>query len=232
LIGGVVTGQSLIESAKIRSAIKEIEQMQTAIRAYQLEFDALPGDHKDAYDYFSDECGGDNTNDRFGCNGYGDRCVGGISNICPPANFKYFGDMRRVFVHLNKSGIMPDVAHEVDTDLENTCKAGDAFPISDSGDGNTYTIFNAGSAKKLKMWFWNDQNFKEQDPSDMCRISGVPLPFTPKQAKNIDEKLDDGNGVRGKVIAADLDGCRNDDTGEYVLVNSNEYFCRIQVDLE
>lgn len=231
LIGGVVTGQSLIESAKTRSAIKEIEQMQTAIRAYQLEFDALPGDHEDAYDYFGDECGSDSTSRVRGCNGNGDNCIGGVAGLCPPTSASPVGDIRRFYIHLALSGIIPDMAYQTNARSESNCQAGSEFPESGSREGNTYTIYSHGGSRKLLMSFWNDQNFGESHSSRYCIAQGLPFPFKVKQAKKIDEKLDDGNGIRGRVIGEGGD-CINSSTGAYNLSSGDDFLCRIRAYLD
>jgi prepilin-type N-terminal cleavage/methylation domain-containing protein len=56
LIGGVLTGQSIIESAKKREVITGFTQLRTGLNAFKLEFDAIPGDMEDAYDYWGADC--------------------------------------------------------------------------------------------------------------------------------------------------------------------------------
>jgi prepilin-type N-terminal cleavage/methylation domain-containing protein len=56
LVSGVVAGQSIIESSKIRSLTTDIEKYRMAVNAYSLEFDALPGDHDEAWDYWGTDC--------------------------------------------------------------------------------------------------------------------------------------------------------------------------------
>lgn len=52
ITGGVVGAQSLIESGKRQSIIKEMTELKTIISAFRLEYDALPGDFKDAEEYW------------------------------------------------------------------------------------------------------------------------------------------------------------------------------------
>lgn len=52
IIGGVVGGQSLIQSTKRNSVIKEYNSFKIAINAFKLEYDSLPGDMRDATDYW------------------------------------------------------------------------------------------------------------------------------------------------------------------------------------
>lgn len=71
LIGGIVGAQSLIESAKIRSVITDLNSFHTAIKAFKLEYDALPGDFAEAYDYWGADCAVDEDS----CNGDGDKAI-------------------------------------------------------------------------------------------------------------------------------------------------------------
>lgn len=44
IIGGVLTGQALIQAAKVRAQLTQIEQLDTAMNAFRSKFDCLPGD--------------------------------------------------------------------------------------------------------------------------------------------------------------------------------------------
>jgi len=44
LLGGVLKGQSLIDSAKVKNVIQQSQSLQAAVNAYQDRFRALPGD--------------------------------------------------------------------------------------------------------------------------------------------------------------------------------------------
>jgi prepilin-type N-terminal cleavage/methylation domain-containing protein len=115
LVGGVLTGQSIIDSAKRSATVSHITQMKTALNAFKLEFDDIPGDMRDAYDYFGDECGDNSQDDYTGCNGNGDKCVGNQVGYCEPRNNQYWGDFRRFAIHLNLSNIYPDIAMDTDS---------------------------------------------------------------------------------------------------------------------
>jgi prepilin-type N-terminal cleavage/methylation domain-containing protein len=225
LVSGVLMGQSIINSAKVSGVIKEIEQMKTAIRAYQLEFGQLPGDHEEAYDYFGDECGNDDIAGRTGCNGNGDNCIGSWLEECPESSNIFSNDTRRIFVHLNLSGLMPDLIFQSSTHDVTECKAGVSFPES-TMDGNTYKIANRLNKKDIEMIYYNDDGFNYNN--SFCYVGHWTdvYPFTPAEAKSIDEKLDDGNAIRGKVKAQGDVGCENINTGAY-RVNNDEKYCLI-----
>lgn len=66
ITGGVIGAQSLIESAKRQSVIKDISNFKIAISAFRLEYGALPGDFDEAEDYWgTDNTANGNNNKRI-----------------------------------------------------------------------------------------------------------------------------------------------------------------------
>jgi prepilin-type N-terminal cleavage/methylation domain-containing protein len=61
LVGGVLTGQSLIRSSEIRSVISEKEKYETAINYFKEKYDSLPGDMPDATAFWG-SAGGTGSN--------------------------------------------------------------------------------------------------------------------------------------------------------------------------
>lgn len=52
IVGGVVGAQSLIRTSEINSIISDIKKYQTAVRAFKLEYGAIPGDMAEATNYW------------------------------------------------------------------------------------------------------------------------------------------------------------------------------------
>ena len=52
LTGGILTGQSLIRAAEMRSIVTELQRYQTAARSFQDKYFALPGDMRNATDFW------------------------------------------------------------------------------------------------------------------------------------------------------------------------------------
>jgi prepilin-type N-terminal cleavage/methylation domain-containing protein len=188
LASAVVTGQSIIRSANIRAEIKNMTDMQTAVRAFELEFDDIPGDMEDAYDYFGDECGTDNDDPRTGCNGDGDKCIDqNISTNCHTGGGSFSSDERRAMVHLAVSGIMPDIEHTISRDLTG-CIIGQTLPESPVESGIYFLHSNTINKIYIK-------TAGGTVPGCIFDINEGYL--SPKDAKSIDEKIDEGNGRRG-----------------------------------
>lgn len=52
IVGGVLVGTSLIENTRLNKVITELNNYKTAFYAYRLKYNALPGDHITATDYW------------------------------------------------------------------------------------------------------------------------------------------------------------------------------------
>ena len=52
IIGGVMVGQDLINAAKIRQQITQLEQIETQINTFKVKYNCLPGDCANATDFF------------------------------------------------------------------------------------------------------------------------------------------------------------------------------------
>jgi prepilin-type N-terminal cleavage/methylation domain-containing protein len=231
LAGSVVTAQSIIRSANIRSAIGEIEKMGTAIKAFQLEFDATPGTMRNAHDYFGDECGQDNTHVYYGCNGdFADRCIdASTSNSCQ-THSNYQGDIRRLPLHLSMSGIYPDLPQVPDSRDEPDCNK--QIPKSAL---DTDKIVSSRIPNKIFLYFVKSANGTPH--GSICTPQYTSFALTPKTAQEIDKKIDNGNGRRGTIqsIYRNIDdsysiGCM-DAEGNYLL-SQDEPRCGIRAELQ
>ena len=50
IIGGILVGRDLVETSRYRAAVKEIEQFNSAVNAFRLKYNCLPGDCANATD--------------------------------------------------------------------------------------------------------------------------------------------------------------------------------------
>lgn len=71
ITGGVLGARSLIGSSERQSLIKELRNIDVATLAFQLEYDSIPGDMRDAYDYWGANCAASAAS----CNGNGNKQV-------------------------------------------------------------------------------------------------------------------------------------------------------------
>jgi hypothetical protein len=220
--------------------------MSTAVKAFQLEFDATPGLMKDAYDYFGDDCSthatlADSDNAFWGCNGdlTNDRCINNDSTTCNVAG-TLRGDIRRFFLHLNISGIMPDLPAITDTTSFTDCSIGSALPKVPIG--GTYWV-SSEDPGKIFMYFFEPPGL--QHTGIDCILNGGGTSFFPprsylaKDVKRIDEKLDDGHGARGKLKTI-YEPTNNNYTDSYCFdytddsweINLDEKRCGFRVEIQ
>ncbi len=89
LLGGVLKGQELINSAKVKNMANDFKNIQIQIYSYQDKFRALPGDDKAA----SANLGVDTTT-----NGTGDGVIGGAWDADS-------GETFNLWLHLRKAGL-------------------------------------------------------------------------------------------------------------------------------
>jgi prepilin-type N-terminal cleavage/methylation domain-containing protein len=234
LVSGIVTGQSIIRSANVNSTINDIQKMQTAMRAFELEFGSQPGDFDEAYDYWGNECGTNTDNSRHGCIGDGDLCIDGSQNlVCNMGDNAHIGDMRRSFVHLVLSGIHPDLPYITDSRDPTNCTVGDTIPATAVGGGY---IVGSEIRNNAFMYFFKPENYTAT--SNWCIYGGYSGSVTPAMLKKIDNKLDDGNGRRGRihsilnVLSDSYSGTDCDDADGNFNLSNEEKSCGFRVELK
>lgn len=191
ITGGVVGAQSLIESSKVQSEIKNIERMQTAVQAFKLEFDDIPGDMTDAYDYFGDECGDDSLNPQSGCNGDGDKCISASqSTPCATGGNGITGDIWKFNEHLALSDIYPELTYM--SGYSASSVPGENIAKTAIGSG----VYFAHSVTPNRLYIrFFDGSINNWQTNHLVGY------ITPKDAKKIDNKIDDGNGRIGSYQA-------------------------------
>jgi prepilin-type N-terminal cleavage/methylation domain-containing protein len=202
IVAGVVGGQQLVRQAKLRSAISDVNSITAAIRAFQTQYSALPGDLETGYDYFGSACGADanaTPSDRDGCNGDGDGKVEARNN----ANSF---ETRLLWRHLHHAGLIKGT-YTTDTDYLNAYKPG---PFSgtyysvvtigiDSGWSHLTSgmFYNSSITSPHKGLFINlGVPWGTNHTYDLLRAKSI----TPKDAKSIDVKVDDGTAQTGWVL--------------------------------
>jgi prepilin-type N-terminal cleavage/methylation domain-containing protein len=200
IVGGVVGGQSLIRSAKINSLISELGEYEIAVRSFDLQYDALPGDMTEAYDYWGSDCGTDAYVSFFsGCNGDGNRKIdcsaaGGITT------YECFMSSK----HLALAGLIKGSYTGYGRTWRNFYP-GINLPASVFSDNIGVMISSSSTLSGIVVGV----SGANADNSD-----GAPFLST-SEAKMIDKKIDDGDPVDGKLrgthgrtgLGANLSGC-------------------------
>jgi len=200
IVGGVIAGKSLIETAKLQNLIQEINDIRLALNTYELKYDALPGDHINAQAIFGAAAcpnGGGGTNP---CNGDGSNTIeDGVG----------YEDTRQ-FQHMALASIFH---RKLKTWTSN---GGGALHISSFGQNAGGTIHYSPDLGQHVIRFADDSSTYGSYYSK----SVIPS----KDAMRIDKKYDDGQANSGKITAS-LTGThhRNWTDAELCHTNSGDY---------
>ena len=177
IIGGITTGASMIRSAELNSIVSDINKFQTAFNVYRLQYNAIPGDHKDAARFWPSTTSGD-----------GDR------------QFDMNGEQFRAWEHLALaeliSGSFTGVAG---SGSARDAVIGENIPAG-SITGSGYSIYRHNSAPGHPTRFdiESGKNHIELGAELRPYESLNPI-FLPSEAHGIDSKIDDGNPSSGKI---------------------------------
>ncbi len=197
IVGGVIGGKSLIKAAEMQANLKDYSRYKTAYYTFINQYDAFPGDMPDAYDYWSGgtnaACGTDSAHYNNGCNGNGDNTIGtnDDSNLIR-------SERTRFWLHLQLAEtIQGKVHYQHGTTLYQTPQVGVNIPAFESGDsGGGWVLITSTSNGTIYGKAGNWLFMTGMDGLD----PDLPV-LTPKEAKAIDKKLDDGMPTLGNVIS-------------------------------
>jgi prepilin-type N-terminal cleavage/methylation domain-containing protein len=206
ITAGVVGGSSLIESSKRQAVISDIQALKTAVNAFKLEYDGLPGDFDEA-DLYWDNCaefGGGNTR----CNGNGDNK---IVHVSPALRYESYKAIRHLaladlidgnytgFVHQTGYGVAPVGAMAGKNTMPSSYGRG-GYLIGYNSHRTTLplpgriTFLNAALLFPSRHYI----GFGGDEASLGAHMSSV---VDPRTAEAIDKKVDDGIAWRGSVIS-------------------------------
>lgn len=196
LVGGVLTGQSLIRAAELRSVTTEFTRYTTAMGSFRDKYFALPGDMTNATSFW---------NAAATCPGVAATAVAGACN----------GD---------GNGLMTNGAatsNEIFGAWEQLAFAGliEGSFTGNSGDATAagFTTIIGTNIPRSKLsnvgWFlfgWGnitiaDPNLFDGNYGNAIQLNGPP-PLKPEEAWNIDTKLDDGRPATGSVVSNENQG--------------------------
>jgi len=210
IVGGVVTGSELIEQSKLRSQITQIERYQTAVNAFTLKYNALPGDVRGAQ---ADAFG---MITRSGLAGHGDG--NGILEACAAhtvlimsqvriSTYYYGCEVALFWTDLSMAELIPerfDTATDAYINIGTDASA--YLPRTKLGGGYVYPSSLSAYGGISADIMWGNQHCV----SPICyTLGGFSATTTvvsnnaflrPQQAYWIDSKLDDGKPDIGSVV--------------------------------
>lgn len=188
IVAGVVGGQQLVQQAKLRGLISDINKYEVAINSFRLEYDAYPGDFNRASAY------------GFGDSGNGDRQL--TDNNPVPESLWFV-------VHMNNAGLIegsyshPGVINPHQIGYNKPWigyRNNVSFYVHYAGVTKASTANHSGTASGLYQDYFG--NAMEVGSSDNSTGTGRIWNgfLSPKDAQSIDSKIDDGEPGIGKLV--------------------------------
>ena len=227
IIGGITVGADMIRSAELQSVVKERSKLSIAINSFTLKYNALPGDMKNATDYWGEAhatsatCKTTETTSIATCNGDGNGKIDGSTG-----SYEWF----RFWQHLKNADLIqgtfdsvPASAHILSADDSNSfnstiTNAGWAIYDAETHAGNLYW-FAGGYGATLILGGY--------DTLELPRLSIL----TPQELYQIDIKFDDGKPAKGSIIAKRWNDCTdaitNSDIESNYLLSADEKLCAV-----
>jgi len=179
IMGFIVGGKSIIEASERSSIISDVNNFKAGIKAFKIKYRALPGDLRNASDYWPADC----TDDAFSkCNGNFD----GIINTDLATDYEGF----RAWNHLSLAGMIKG--------SYTGTKDGGKATISVNMPGSKIEIggYMMGSLDVYGRTEGNHIQFSSENNNGMD--GGI---LNSKSAQAIDDKLDDGQADAGQVFS-------------------------------
>lgn len=192
LVGGIMTGQNLIRAAELRSVSSEGDTYRTAVNLFRDKYLALPGDMRNAHDFWDDGADGV-CGTAAECNGDGDGELED-SDVNPQENYRFWQ-------HLALAGLITGdyTGTGADGTVTGDCVAGVNVPKAKAGNGG-YIVHNepsvasmdtpAGASVILQLGAPPNTDLED------CHDAAILLQ---EEAWNLDTKIDDGQADQGNV---------------------------------
>lgn len=180
IVAGVVGGQSLVNQAKLRNIVTDINKFNVAINAFILEYNASPGDISNATSYWPGLTNNGNGNKDINC-----------TDTDPE-------EVALAFQHLSLAGLIPG---NFSGDVSG-CNSGSTYDLG--------VDFPEGPIPKSHYRFFDKRStFSQRGISNYIGFHGYRTNsttnntdgiLTAKQAFSIDSKIDDGVAYTGRVF--------------------------------
>ena len=199
LVGGVLSGQSLIRAAELRAVSTEFSRYTTAIGSFRDKYFALPGDMTNATSFWNTAatCPGVAATASAGaCNGDGN----GLLNLNASTSNEIYG----AWEQLALSGLVEGsyTGNSGDTTASNqTSIIATNVPRSKLSSAG-WTLYGLGNIA-ISDVFWPEGSYSNVLFFGAATTSNVTtgVILKPEEAWNIDTKVDDGRPATGSVVS-------------------------------
>lgn len=189
LISGIVAGQSIITSAKRQDFIADLRKFDTAIKAFELEYNGVPGDFREANDFWASATSGD-----------GDHMI------------ETDAEAHQAWLHMNLAGIMPGTFSGAGAVYTAGVNAPELPYDNTTAALMTIAAYSWGDGSVISTRFKPREIGVTIIPSGLAVDDGDDLnttTITGRDGYYIDKKIDDGLPGTGKMVSV---AC--DDSGE------------------
>ena len=203
LVGGVLSGQSLIHAAQLRAVSTEYDRYTAAIYSFRDKYFALPGDMTNATSFWGDQatgtsaCASGATPDGTPgtCNGDGDGFIGTGGSIV--------AEDFRAWQQLAFAGLI-EGSYLGYLDAGGTkVTVGVNIPASKLTPAGWGLLYRNGASGVNYVWMQTG-NFMLLGSENSNQLWGNVL--NPADVWNIDTKIDDGIPITGRVLSGDGSG--------------------------
>ncbi len=193
LVGGILTGQSLIRAAGLRSVTTEYTRYVTAANTFRDKYLALPGDMSNATSFWGDN----NTAcpDAAIPNGTPGTCNGNMNGLID------ISEMFRFWQQLAMAGLLEGSYTGADGTAGTTThhQRGINAPASKLTSSASWAVLQRGNVGNANMWQTEYLNNMFIGGETTTSWPDTPL-LKPEEAWNIDTKMDDGMPGTGRII--------------------------------
>ena len=217
IVAGVVGGQSLVKSSKINAQIIDFNKFEVAYNAFKLEYDAVPGDMRNASSYWAGSTNGDGN--------------GRITEDADTAH-SLSAENLKFFEHLSRAKLVP----ETYTNVWAINRGYPALKIN-SGKGMIAAGFLRSGHSPSQLQVSAQEAWSKSIASLYLEVAipswnhsayndsiGIASPLT---MQTIDKKIDDGVARTGKFKASrpwasTVGNCLTGTSGDYLLTQTSE----------
>jgi prepilin-type N-terminal cleavage/methylation domain-containing protein len=207
LVGGVLSGQSLIRAAQLRSVSTEANNLVTAAQTFRDKYFAVPGDMANATSFWMKDA--TNCNGHTGTSGTPGTCNGDSNGMVNASAASSTGESQQLWRHLALAGLIEGTYTGIaGAGGAYHCTIGTSCPrskMSNSGWGAHGLGNYAGDTGYFAGDYGNMLTFGVQTSSEYPSNPALK----PEEAWNIDTKMDDGRPGLGKVLAVHYSTCTN-----------------------
>ncbi len=188
LAGGITAGSTLIKNAELRSVVAEMNDLQAGVSAFRLQYSAMPGDMPNAASFWTPAASDAGCNsDAAAMNGNGD---GKIDSTVADSSIESY----MAWCHMTKSELTTSTLNGQPDDAATAVVPGTNIPrskLSGAGYWIGYGVHGITTKNALVL------GSPTSGGTPTTLITSAAL--TPRDAQNIDAKLDDGAASTGLV---------------------------------